>query len=286
MLRKLLGAAFAIASLSGLAVAFGGLLTYLSSAPAKPEAVSYVSAGTSESSGSDLFSARIPASAGDSHDAIQVVDSKAESASSRSLYSPLSDAYSGSLGMESTIGDAPKLESFQRLENPAGANFLPSDADSNHGAGIRYASVSIYSGYFDIPPTMRSNINYSVPVEDPLYAGALPNKLNSETDKSATDTRPSARDSKVVLPPRRWKASYGPAKSTRRPEAGCTRCVGSAAQANSGRTKSLGILFSAIIFRRGGPVRRGHQSLAANRARQDRLLADRTVPRDCWNCSL
>ena len=58
MLRKILGAGFAIAGLLGLGVAFAGLLTDFSAAPAGPKAVRYGVAGTSGASGSDLFVAR------------------------------------------------------------------------------------------------------------------------------------------------------------------------------------------------------------------------------------
>ncbi len=287
MSGKLLGAAFAVAGLSGLAVAFAGLLTDFSTIPAVPDGPSYGAAATSGAGGSDLFAVPNSAPAGDSHAVTRIADMSAQYASSQSVNYPLSDPYSDSLNMAPTIGDAaPKLEAFRRREQSNGAYFLPSDAAENDDVRIRFAQASNYSGYFEIPPTMRSNINYSVPVEDPLYIADRSIKANDHNNTSKGDSRPNARVSKLAMSPRTLRPIRSPEKSTRHPEAGCSRCVGRAAQTFSGRTKSLVALLSATVFRKFGAVPRKHFAGRSNQQRQNRMLAVRTFPRDWWNPAL
>ncbi len=284
---KLLGAAFAVAGLSSLAVAFAGLLTEFSTVPADPEALSYGAAETFGASGSNLFAVPNSAPTGDSRTVTRIADMSAQYASSQSVNYLLIDPYGDSLDMAPTISNAaPNLEAFRRREQSGGAHFLPGDAAENNNVVIRYPTASNYSGYFEIPPTMRSNINYSVPVEDPLYIAHRSSKANDHNIASKRNTRPNARVSKLATSPRALRPIRSPENSTRHPEAGCSRCVGRVAQAFSGRSKSLVALLSATVFRKVGAVPRRHFAGGNNQQRQNRMLAVRTFPRDWWNRAL
>ena len=282
-MRRLLGAAFMIAGLSGVAVAFAGLFTDLSTAPVEPRDVRAENSG----SGSDLFAAPHSYSVDDSGEVAQVKDTSADyTPSSQSVNYPPSDGYSDSMGLSSAVANSTALlESLQEPEQPYNeAYFLPIDADRPHGIGNNYSKDSSYAGYFNIPPTIRSNINDSFPIGDPLHIPDTSDKTDNNIDKSVSNRRPIAHN--LALAPRVLK-SPGPKKSTRRPEVGCSRCVGHLAQSYSGRTKSLAALFSANALRNGRSIRQEPLPRGNNRQSQDNLLATRsTSPRDSWNRSL
>ena len=105
-MRRLLGAAFMIAGLSGVAVAFAGLFTDLSTAPVEPRDVRAENSG----SGSDLFAAPHSYSVDDSREVAQVKDTSADyTPSSLSVNYPMSDGYSDSMGLSSAVANSTAL---------------------------------------------------------------------------------------------------------------------------------------------------------------------------------
>jgi hypothetical protein len=284
-MRRLLGAAFVIAGLSGVAVAFAGLFTDLSSAPVEPSDVRAENSG----SGSDLFVLPHPISVDDSHQVAQVNEIGAQHTPlPRSVNDLPSDGYNDSMGLSPAIANSTVLlEALRQPEQPYNvAYFLPTDADKTYGIRNNYSRDSVYAGYFNIPPTIRSNINDSFPIGDPLHIPDASDKANNNIDKSVTNLRPAAHDSKLAMAPRALRSS-GPKRSTRRPEVGCSRCVGHLAQSYSGRTKSLAALFSANALRNGRSIRQEPLPRGNIRQSEDNLLATRsTSPRDSWKRAL
>ena len=181
--------------------------------------------------------------------------------------------------MESTIGDGSKIGTFPATGEPCRSEFSP-ERRRLEITTPEFVSRQRFELFWLLRYPANNEKQYQLqrlPSRIPLYRGHAANKLNSETDKSATDTRPIARDSKVVLPPRRWKALIWPCKIDTASGGGVHALRRKRCSSQFGSDQIAGILFSAINFGEAGRSGADISLWRTNRHEQDRLLADRTV---------